>query len=33
MEEYHKVQKTGCRVEEVRFETPQRLLAALVLQP
>lgn len=31
MEEYHKVQKTGCRIEQVRFETPQRLLAVLAV--
>lgn len=31
MEEYHKVQKTGCRIEDVRFATPERLLAAIAL--
>jgi Transposase DNA-binding/Transposase Tn5 dimerisation domain len=30
-EEYHKVQKTGCRIEELRFETPQRLSAAMAV--
>lgn len=31
MEEYHKVQKTGCRIEDVRFETRERLEAAIAL--
>jgi len=31
MEEYHKVQKTGCRIEDVRFETAQRLQVAIAL--
>ena len=31
MEEYHKVQKTGCGVERVRFETRDRLRAAIAL--
>ncbi|MBX3401355.1 MAG: IS4 family transposase [Gemmataceae bacterium] len=31
MEEYHKVQKTGCRIEDVRFETKERLRAAIAL--
>ena len=30
-EEYHKVQKTGCRIEAVRFETRGRLQAAIAL--
>ena len=30
-EEYHKVQKTGCGIEGVRFETPGRLRAAIAL--
>ncbi len=31
MEEYHKVQKTGCRIEDLRFETRERLQAAIAL--
>jgi len=31
MEEYHKVQKTGCRIEDVRFETRDRLHTAIAL--
>jgi len=31
MEEYHKVQKTGCGLEGLRFETRDRLLAAIAL--
>lgn len=31
MEEYHKVQKTGCGIEDIRFETKDRLLAAIAL--
>ena len=31
MEEYHKAQKTGCRIEDLRFETKDRLLAAIAL--
>jgi hypothetical protein len=31
MEEYHKVEKTGCRIEDLRFETPERLLAMIAL--
>jgi hypothetical protein len=31
MEEYHKVQKTGCRIEDVRFETVERLQVAIAL--
>ena len=31
MEEYHKVQKTGCGIEDVRFETADRLRAAIAL--
>lgn len=31
MEEYHKAQKTGCRVEALRFETPERLLALIAV--
>ena len=31
MEEYHKVQKTGCGIEDLRFETKGRLLAAIAL--
>jgi transposase-like protein/transposase Tn5 family protein len=31
MEEYHKAQKTGCRVEGLRFETPERLLALIAV--
>jgi len=31
MEEYHKVQKTGCGIEQLRFETKERLLAAIAL--
>ena len=31
MEEYHKVQKTGCGIENIRFETKERLLAAIAL--
>jgi transposase-like protein/transposase Tn5 family protein len=31
MEEYHKVQKTGCGIEDLRFETKDRLLAAIAL--
>jgi len=31
MEEYHKVQKTGCGIEELRFETKDRLRAAIAL--
>jgi hypothetical protein len=30
-EEYHKVQKTGCRIEDLRFETKERLLRAMAL--
>ena len=30
-EEYHKAQKTGCRIEGVRFETKERLHAAIAL--
>lgn len=30
-EEYHKVEKSGCRIEELRFETVERLLAALAV--
>jgi hypothetical protein len=30
-EEYHKVQKTGCRIEALRFETKERLQAAIAL--
>jgi hypothetical protein len=30
-EEYHKVQKTGCGIEDVRFEHVSRLLAAIAL--
>jgi hypothetical protein len=30
-EEYHKVEKSGCRIEELRFETPERLLAAMAV--
>jgi hypothetical protein len=30
-EEYHKVQKSGCRIEDLRFETKPRLLRALSL--
>jgi hypothetical protein len=30
-EEYHKAQKTGCRIEGLRFETRERLLAAIAL--
>lgn len=28
-EEYHKAQKTGCRIEDLRFETKDRLLRAM----
>src|SRR5262245_9602363 len=31
MEEYHKAQKTGCRIEDLRFETVDRLRAAIAL--
>lgn len=31
MEEYHKVQKTGCRIEDLRFETRDRLHTAIAL--
>lgn len=31
MEEYHKVQKTGCGIERLRFETKDRLRAAIAL--
>ena len=31
LEEYHKVQKTGCRIEGVRFETRERLQVAIAL--
>ena len=31
MEEYHKVQKTGLGIEKIRFETKERLLAAIAL--
>lgn len=31
MEEYHKVQKTGCRIEDLRFETRTRLQTAIAL--
>ena len=31
MEEYHKVQKTGLGIEDLRFETKERLLAAIAL--
>lgn len=31
MEEYHKAQKTGCRIESIRFETVPRLQAAIAL--
>jgi hypothetical protein len=31
MEEYHKVQKTGCRIEDLRFETRGRLHTAIAL--
>jgi Transposase Tn5 dimerisation domain len=31
MEEYHKVQKTGCGIEDIRFETKERLLATIAL--
>jgi hypothetical protein len=31
MEEYHKAQKTGCRIEDLRFETAERLLTAIAL--
>lgn len=31
MEEYHKVQKTGCGIERLRFETRDRLRAAIAL--
>jgi hypothetical protein len=31
MEEYHKVQKTGCGIEDLRFETRDRLRAAIAL--
>ena len=31
MEEYHKAQKTGCRMEDLRFETVPRLQAAIAL--
>lgn len=31
MEEYHKVQKTGCRIEDLRFETRGRLQTAIAL--
>jgi hypothetical protein len=31
MEEYHKAQKTGCRIEDLRFETVARLQAAIAL--
>jgi len=30
-EEYHKVQKSGCRIEDLRFETAERLLRAMAL--
>jgi Transposase DNA-binding/Transposase Tn5 dimerisation domain len=30
-EEYHKVEKTGCRIEDLRFETRERLAAAIAL--
>ena len=30
-EEYHKVEKSGCRIEGLRFETPERLLAAMAV--
>lgn len=30
-EEYHKVEKTGCRIEALRFETVERLQAALAV--
>jgi transposase-like protein/transposase Tn5 family protein len=30
-EEYHKVQKTGCRIEDLRFETRDRLHTAIAL--
>ena len=31
MEEYHKAQKTGCRVEDLRFARPERLLAMIAV--
>ena len=31
MEEYHKAQKTGCRIEDLRFETRERLQTAIAL--
>jgi len=31
MEEYHKAQKTGCRIEDLRFETIDRLRTAIAL--
>jgi hypothetical protein len=30
-EEYHKAQKTGCRIEDLRFETVERLQSAIAL--
>jgi hypothetical protein len=30
-EEYHKVQKSGCRIEQIRFETTDRLRVAMAL--
>ena len=30
-EEYHKVQKSGCRIEDIRFETAERLQTAIAL--
>jgi hypothetical protein len=30
-EEYHKVQKSGCQIEDLRFETPHGLLNAMAL--
>jgi hypothetical protein len=30
-EEYHQVEKSGCRIEDLRFETPERLLAAMAV--
>jgi hypothetical protein len=31
MEEYHKVQKSGCGIEDLRFETKERLQAAIAI--
>jgi hypothetical protein len=31
MEEYHKVEKTGCRIEDLRLEAPERLLAMIAV--